>query len=252
MKSTTRVLKSALPLYREGAGPKAVLILHGYNGYPHDMYELAERLHSEGYAVAVPRLPGHGTDAEDFLSSGRRLWYRHMRDEYLNLQSRYDEVSVVGLSMGGVIAILLAAEFRPAKIVLLAPAVAVRKAIFYFTPILKFILPKIKRKKDGPAEYDEDRKVLQREYWSHYYSKTLAELNRLSSAAKKRLGMVECPVYIMVSEADRTVPPSAMDIISAGVSGRVTCVTLKKSPHVFFDGPEKDFVLDKVSDWLQE
>ena len=82
-------------------------------------------------------------------------------------QSRYDEVSVVGLSMGGVIAILLAAEFRPAKIVLLAPAVAVRKAIFYFTPILKFILPKIKRKKDGPAEYDEDRKVLQREYWSH-------------------------------------------------------------------------------------
>ena len=66
MEKYTRVLKSALPLFLEGTNGKAVLVQHGFNGYPTEMYGLAHRLHDEGYTVVVPRLPGHATSLADF------------------------------------------------------------------------------------------------------------------------------------------------------------------------------------------
>ena len=61
MKNETKVLRTALPLYLDGTNGKAVLIQHGYSGYPTEMYDLARRIHAEGYTVVVPRLPGHAT-----------------------------------------------------------------------------------------------------------------------------------------------------------------------------------------------
>ena len=64
-------------------------------------------------------MPRNGAD---FRKTNWKLWYNHVKNEYLNLQSRFESVSVVGLSMGGVLALIMAAEFRPERAILLAPA----------------------------------------------------------------------------------------------------------------------------------
>ena len=251
MKSSDRVLKTSPPLYLEGTNGKAVLVQHGYNGYPREMYSLAKRLHAEGYTVVVPRLPGHATNAADFRKSNWKQWYLHVRNEYLNLQSRFDWVAVAGLSMGGVLSLLMAEEFNPVKIILLAPAMAVKQKLVYFTPFLRFILPSIKREWPVEPDADEDRITMGREYWSRHYTAQIANLVRLMKIAKKRLHEVVCPVYIMLSNKDSTVPSKAGDIIEKGVAGYVTRLNLKDSPHVFFEGPEEDFVINKVVEWLE-
>lgn len=250
MKNNTRVLASAVPLSLEGKNGKAVLVLHGYNGYPTEMYGLARRIHAEGYTVAVPRLPGHATNAADFRKSNWKLWHSHIRNEYMNLQSRFESVTVVGLSMGGVLALLAAAEFNPEKVILLAPAMDIRQKIVYFTHILKYFIPKIDRKREPEADADEDRLYMEREYWSTYYTAQLASFRKLMMMARRRLSDVICPVYYMLSEKDSTVPLEAGAIIERGVRGPVTSHTLTDSPHVFFEGPENDFVLDKIVEWL--
>ena len=250
MKSNDRVLKSALPLSLDGTNGRAVLVIHGFTGYPLEMYCLAERLHAEGYTVELPRLPGHATNSRDFRRSNWKQWYLHVRNEYINLCGRYDWVAVAGLSMGGVLSLLMAGEFTPSKAVLLAPAMAVKEKMAYFTPILRFLVPCIRKKWTPEPDADDDRLYMGSEYWSCSYTAQVASLVKLMRMAKKRLNDVICPVYMILSEKDNTVSPEAGDIIEKGVNGSVTRLLLKESPHVIFEGPERDFVLDRVVEWL--
>ncbi|HKK48867.1 MAG TPA: alpha/beta fold hydrolase, partial [Alkalispirochaeta sp.] len=98
----TTVVAGALPFELMGDTRKpAILLFHGFTGYPGDMRYLAGRLNEAGYTTVVPRLPGHGTNHEDFQSTSARDWRRKAVDAYLEVASRHDHVVVGGLSMGG-------------------------------------------------------------------------------------------------------------------------------------------------------
>ncbi|MBI9101561.1 MAG: alpha/beta fold hydrolase [Spirochaetales bacterium] len=251
MKTITKARQTALPLYLEGTNNKAVLIQHGYNGYPGDMYELAKRVNAEGYTVVLPRLPGHGTNGADFRKTDWKLWLSHTRNEYINLQSRYESVSIIGLSMGGVLALLISAEFSPQKTILLAPAMAVSAKIMNYTPILKYFVPRIDRNWTPSPDDSEDRLFLAQEYWRYHFTAQIASLNKLMRMARKRLMDVESHVYLMLSEKDQSVPLKAGDIIENGLRVPVVKRVLKNSPHVFFEGEEKETAIDQVIEWLK-
>ncbi|MDC7225347.1 MAG: alpha/beta fold hydrolase [Spirochaetales bacterium] len=253
MKNYTKVLKTALPLHLEGTNGKAVIIQHGYNGYPAEMYGLAERLNKEGYTVLVPRLPGHATSGADFRKTNWKLWTSHFRNEYMNLNARYDSVSIAAVSMGCLLALMTAAEFEPEKLILLAPALAVKQKIVYSTPLLRWFVPVITRKRAPEPEAGEDRLYMEREYWSHYYSAQLASFTKIMRKARRILNDVDCPVYYMLSETDGTVPLEVGRMLDEGLRRPAAGThVLKNSPHVFFEGPENEFVLDKVVDWMAE
>lgn len=252
MKDETRVLKSALPLYLEGTNGKAVLIIHGYNGYPGEMYELGRRINAEGYTVALPRLPGHGTNGADFRKTNHRVWLDYITNEYMNLKSRFESVTITGLSMGGVLSLLLAERFRPEKIILLAPAMSIGNKVFYLSPIIKLFIRKIGRPWEPAPSDDEDRIFMGKEYWSNLLTSNIASLLTLMRKAGKRLSLIECPVYCMLSETDELVALDAGDIIEKGVKSPFTKIILKNSPHVLVEGEEKETVFEYVTEWLKE
>ncbi|MET7749102.1 alpha/beta fold hydrolase [Micromonospora sp. NPDC005367] len=92
---------------------KAVLLLHGYTDCPKQYAGLAKRYFDEGYNVWVPRAPRHGvTDelAHAKLEATELVTYAN---DGLNLVTGLgDEVGVVGISGGGVLATWLAGR-RP-------------------------------------------------------------------------------------------------------------------------------------------
>lgn len=163
----TIVLQGALPSRWDSEGDRAVLVLHGYTGYCGEMYQLARHLAERGYAVDLPRLPGHGTNRADFLSSNHRDWLRRAVDSYLELSSRYTRVSVVGLSMGAVLASILAAEFPVERLVFLAPALLTRSNVLWLTPLMRWFVGPYSK---GPVEQypdDPERAYLAAEYWNY-------------------------------------------------------------------------------------
>jgi carboxylesterase len=121
-----------------GRTKRAVLMLHGYTHAPSQLAPLARELFARGHNVWVPRAPHHGTLTPGRLTGQELIAYA---DRALTLTEELgDEVGVVGVSAGGVLAawlartrpvrrlLLLAPFFAPARI----PPFAVRPLVFLY------------------------------------------------------------------------------------------------------------------------
>ena len=112
-----------MPIRIDPTGAReAVLLLHGFSGYPGELAPLAEGLASAGYAVRAPRFPGHGTCRRDFMQTKAEDWARSAFDAYLEARCDYGTVHVAGHSMGGLLASAVAISFDAPRLILLAPA----------------------------------------------------------------------------------------------------------------------------------
>ncbi len=116
------IQKGAEPFFIPG-GPHGVLLLHGFTGCPADLLLLGRALARQGFTVLAPRLAGHGTNEEDLSRQTAEDWLDSARDGYALLAGCCKKISIVGHSMGGVLAFLLAAEKKVHRIVSLATPV---------------------------------------------------------------------------------------------------------------------------------
>jgi carboxylesterase len=74
------------------------------------MRGLAQAFAAAGFAVELPRLPGHGTTVDDMLTTTWADWSWCAERAFDELAARCDRVVVAGLSMGGSLAVWLAAH----------------------------------------------------------------------------------------------------------------------------------------------
>jgi carboxylesterase len=98
-----------------------VLLLHGLTGMPSEMRPLDRALTQLGCTVEVPLLPGHGATHRELLATGWSDWLGGARRAADGLAARCDTLVVAGLSMGALLATLLAADRRHRAAVADAP-----------------------------------------------------------------------------------------------------------------------------------
>jgi hypothetical protein len=105
-----KYLPGAEPLYLRGDNRGLLLIHGGGGGSAWDIKEFARAAHRRGYTVWVPSLPGYGTQASDLVGITAEDWLDEAREGVDLLRQNCDTVAVVAHSMGGVIALVVAAE----------------------------------------------------------------------------------------------------------------------------------------------
>ena len=250
-----KIIEGAGEVFLSGSKEKCFLLFHGYTGYPKELEEYGIYIHENtGFTVYIPRLPGHATSGEDFLTVSYKDWLRKAIDSYANLKSEYDKVYVGGLSMGGILTTLVASLYNPEKIILLAPAHRVYdqryKYIVYFVSFFKdksekenVEIPEINRN-------DPVRMILWEEYWKYNWIKPAREFFRLQSLGIKRLYLVKSKALIVTSKADATVPYTVADFLESRMNGRVKKLVLEKNGHVVVRGEEKMKVFEESVRWL--
>lgn len=221
-----------------GDGPVGVLVLHGYTSSPYGMRGLAEHIAAAGHPVELPRFPGHGTHWKDLAKTTWRDWAREAIGALEVLRSRTEQQVVVGLSMGGALALHLA-ETRDdiAGIVLINPAVSTTNPIAKLVPFLKFVVPSVAGlgndiALEGADEQPYDRNPV----------RSQASLLELMKIVRDGLGEVTCPTLVFTSRQDHVVEPVNGKQIIDGVSSTDTeQVWLEQSFHVAqldHDAPE--------------
>jgi carboxylesterase len=246
----TTVRKAALPLYFEGTNGKAVLLIHGFPGYPGEFRYLAERLNEAGYTVSVPRLPGHGTNGDDFEQTHWHDWLRKAIDSLMDLRVTHEEVIVGGLSMGGLIAVILAARFQIKRLILAAPALVITNKLLKFTPFFKFFIRRMPHEFDKTYE-DPDLQYLKREYWNWRYIGPSADLFHLHKMGRRLIAQVTAETLTIISKTDSSVPPGVRDFINQKIGSKIKdFMVLEESGHVVINDEQKEAVADKIITWL--
>ena len=211
-------------------GRVGILLSHGFTGSPASMKPWAEHLAAQGYAVSVPRLPGHGTTWQDMNKTTWADWYGEVERAFEALANQVDTVVVCGLSMGGGLALRLAADHpdRVAGLVLVNPAVRTDRKDVKLLPVLKHVIPAM------PGIANDIKKPGVQE---HGYTKTpLRAADSMFQAYKvlvSDLGNITCPILLFRSTEDHVVDPSSSRVIRSTVSSTdVREEMLEDSYHV--------------------
>lgn len=239
-----------MPLFLKG-GDKAVIIFHGYIGSPDDVAPLAKELNNRGFTVYVPRLPGHGTSGDDFLTVDGKDWLRKAFDTYAEFNGKYKKIVIAGFSLGGLLAIITASVFSPDALVLLAPAVTNKRRFkIHLSPIIMIFVKKLRRKKEKKAK-NSFEVYLNNEYWSYDWPKAAFSILKMQREAINRLSMLKCKTFLLLSKSDTTVPVKAGDIIKKRINpGILDEEILQSSKHMIFSGTEKKKAVSLISDWI--
>ncbi|QTA38320.1 alpha/beta fold hydrolase [Thermosipho ferrireducens] len=240
------------PIFLKGTSEEAILLIHGFTGIPLDMAYVAHQLNAAGFTVSVPRLPGHGTSSEDFLRSTWRDWLRKVIDTYLDLSGIYKKVYVAGLSMGGLLTLILASIFHPPKIATIAGAIIINDWRIKLTPILSVFLKQLPKKQPQQKYDNPELEYLSKEYWSYNWPPQGKQLYKLMKIARKNLKKVSSDILILASENDKTVPLKAAHYIYHNVSSeKRKIIVFKKSGHVMTNDIEKEKVALELIKWFK-
>ena len=226
---TSPVLPGAEPVDLPG-GPVGVLLSHGFTGTTSSVRPWAEHLAQEGFSVLAPRLPGHGTRWQDLNATGFADWHAEVERAFDELRARCSTVFVMGLSMGGALALRLA-ELRPtqvAGVVVVNTALTTDRKDARFAPLVsRFVasFPGIASdiKKPGVTELAYDRLPL----------KAAVSLQAAWPVVVRDLGRIRCPVLAFRSREDHVVPASSGITLLRGLAGgTVEERVLEDSYHV--------------------
>ncbi|MGI5351922.1 alpha/beta hydrolase [Streptomyces sp. CA-250714] len=223
------ILPGAEPFHRDGSAT-GVLLCHGFTGTPQCLRPWAEDLAGHGLTVSLPLLPGHGTRWEDMAMTSWEDWYATVDRELQLLRERCDQVFVGGLSMGGTLALRLAALNGNAVrgIIVVNPAMTFPRLPGYLLPVGRFLVrsaPGIVSDiaKEGRQELGYDRVPTRGAY----------ALRSFLRVAQRDLPKVTQPLLVLRSRTDHVVPPADSALILSRVSSEdVTETVLENSYHV--------------------
>ncbi len=231
---------------RGGAAP-AVLCVHGLTGTPYEVRPPAEALAEAGFFCEGPVLPGHGTRHQDLASTPRDAWVGAVVAAHDSLADRHERVYVLGLSLGGLLALSLAQRRAVSAAVVLAAPIdlgpLIRNAVPWLWPLVRS-LPKT------PAIFDDAARERHPGY-DRMPMRAVNELIRLAREVERDLREVRAPVQLIFSRRDPTVPVhNAERILSALPPGDRELHWLENSAHVLPVDRERDLVARRVVEFL--
>lgn len=247
------ILEGAEAWSSPGSGPLGrvgVVVVHGFTGNPVSTRPLGEALARRGFAVEVPRLPGHGTHFRDMVRTRYADWRAEVEASVTRLRARAERVVLVGLSMGG--ALVLDVACRDGDLAgvvpINAPILDREGLLAKLAPFLEKLLPVVPASAAGLVANDAAKPgVDERAYaWvpAAAGNSLLRELPRL----RRELATLRAPVLVVWSALDHSVPPeNSRAIARLAHQARVEELVLERSCHLATLDLEAELLEERVA-----
>jgi carboxylesterase len=231
-------------------GEIAVLMVHGFTGSPASIRPWAEGLHSHGFTVKVPRLPGHGTSWEEMNETSWQDWFDAVETAFLELKKRHRRIFIAGFSMGGALSIRLTAK-RSREIeglILVNPSIGDDRAFMKLVPVLKYLIPSLKGRGTDVARPNPPR---------HSYGRTplkaLHSLQKLWRIVQSDLEKIDAPLMIGYSINDHVVHPRNSEVVIENVASiDIREVIFERSFHNVALDHDLEHLVDESRQFIQD
>lgn len=234
-------------------GPLGCLLIHGFTGTPYEMRGLGASLADAGHTVRGVQLPGHAHLGSELVEAGRREWYAAAVHALDDLARDCSSVAVVGLSMGALLALRLAAERADTveRVAVLAPALmAADDRLTRLAPLLRLAGAVLPPRwgviaKQGSDIADDGARAVHPAFPMPL--RGLAELAALQREVRALLPRVRQPVLILHGRLDRTCPLENVELLRTSLgSPQVRTRVFEASAHVLTVDRERREVEEEI------
>jgi len=214
----SQLIPTAEPFLLLGDRSKpACLLIHGFTGTPKEMRWMGDYLSEKGYTCLGVRLTGHATDPEDMIRSNWTDWTASVEDAFSLLRGLTDRIFLVGLSMGGVLSLLMSTRLTVQGVVAMStpyklPDDPRLRKIDWIAKIVPY-MPK-SDEEPGAGWFDKEAF---KDHISYPMNpvRSIGQLNQLLGEMRAALPKINVPVLLMHSKDDKYVPPESMEMIFA-------------------------------------
>lgn len=239
-------MEGAEPFFLPG-GTQGILLIHGFTGSPAEVRLLGEFLHKEGYTVLGPRLCGHGTTVEEMANTKWPQWYSSVEDAYHILKAVCSQITVIGLSMGGLLAFKIATDYEVHKVISLSTPIFIADKRLKMLPVYrmfrKFTPKKRKKYKDIDPKYTIGYNLTP--------LNSIGSLLDLIGEIEKTLPTIKKELLIIQGRHDHTVQPQSAQYIYDNVGSiEKKIIWLEKSGHIITLDREREEVFKQIAAFL--
>jgi carboxylesterase len=245
------LLPGAEPFFFE-RGDIGCLLLHGFGGTPAVTRYTGQSLADAGITTFGPLLPGHGTRPEDMLPYTAYDWVRAANYSLHLLAERCSAAFVIGLSMGGSLAVHLAATQgqRLQGMVAINAAVA-PKELDDFIDVVQVGAPDmVSSQWDQPMSKDPSVEYV---YYESYPGRALFSLYGLVKINEALIPRIKIPTLILHSRDDGVTPPIHAEMLLKHVGSRDKHVKwLDNSYHVATLDYDKDIIVEEILRFIND
>ena len=218
---------------------------------------MGEFLNEQGYTCLGIRLAGHATDPEDMIRSNWTDWTASVEDGFSQLRSVTANIFLIGLSMGGVLSLLMSTRLAP----------RVKGVVGMSTPYklpddprlrhvnwIAKMIPYMPKSNEEPGSSWFDK-----EAWKDHISypqnpvRSIGQLNHLLGVLRTALPDVRVPVLLMHSKDDTYVLPENIELIYADLINTTdkTKQYLTGSGHVIPRDAARQQAFQSVLEFIQ-
>lgn len=229
---------------------RGALIVHGLTATPATMAPTIEAMEEAGYTVLAPLLPGHGTTEQDLEQTSWQQWAAAVQSAYDTLAARCDSIYYIGLSLGALLGLHLAAQ-SPNKL----RALALMGTPLHLSPFVRRIVPVVRYSpvrwiytasakdwKTSVADPD-GLEVYKESSYARIPTKAVYQIYDLEHVVTQELGHIHIPTLLVHSHQDEVAPPSNVHDLCAAIANPAPDVLwLEKSYHVVTLDYERDEV----------
>jgi len=225
-----------------GDGPTGCLLLHGFTGSPAEVRPLGAFLADQGMRVSGPLLPGHGVEPEDLNQVRWQEWVLEADEALMRLTRVCSRVWVGGLSMGALVAAMLAATRGDVSgLLAYAPALRASNRLLPFAVLMQHFIRQFPT--DGDTDLTDPEAPAR--LW-HYETRPVggaAQLWRLQREVRPMLTRITAPALVVHSTRDRAVHPRASERFFALLgSPRKTYAVYANSGHCMLVDSEREAI----------
>lgn len=246
------VIPGAHSISLPGEVARGALVLHGYADTPQSVRALCDALHRGGWAVEAPLLPGHGRTLPSLDRTNEGQWLAEARAAWLALRSRHGTCVLAGQSMGGALAVLLAAEDPPAALVLVAPYLAETRRVGRLTAwswLWGLLMPYADT--SDPRSIRDPEGLLASRAYGAATAQTMRCLRRLMRRARAALPQVRVPTLLAHSPEDNRVPADGVAAAFAQLGASEKQLVWRPGEgHVLLADRGRDVVSALAAQWM--
>jgi len=229
-------LPQTAPFFLPG-GEVGVLLIHGFTATPQETRRMGGYLAERGLTVHGVRLAGHGTTPEALARTTWRDWVASAEAGLHTLRERCQKVFVMGLSLGGSIALHLAAHHPVDGLVVIEAPYTLNWQL-RLAPLLRRFVPYWPK---TSSDLHDPQALQERICYDRFPVSSVAQLADFLRQLPADLPLVQAPTLLIYARQSQVVPARDAELILKRLaSSEKELLWLERGGHVVIEDYDRE------------